>query len=646
MIGPVFNREFLTAPRKTSLYITRAAYGAALLIIIATASMLVTGQKLLETVGETAQFHLLLFQFLAPVQLVLALLFSGLFVAASVAQEKDRRTLILLLMTRLTNAELVLGKLLASLLTVLVLLATALPIFAICALWGGVSFSQITRVFLITVTASLAAGSLGGLLAFWREKTFQALSMTMLSLVAYLILWEVVYFGFGSQVVAGGELYQWANLFSPLRALDAATIPTPEPASITAWLQHPAHGCALFSLGVVLVLNGISMLGVRAWNLTSDARRSAEERESQTALTTTQVTDQTTAITAAAESASPTESPAPPKTSLRSIFQEETHVEPTSDATKPASVSTKPSIHAAPGRQRHVWDQPILWRELRTWAYGKRILIVRAAFVLLSIACLGILIGAYQTNESLNADTVSTILSPLFVLSMVLVNAQAVTSFCSERDGKTLDLLLVSPLTEQEIVYGKIGGCFYNTWELWLVPMLFCLGLVFIQNEDALPILTWESLFYMVVGLAVLYLFVTVLGLHAGMTYDNSRLAISISLGTVIFLFVGIFTCIRMIITFAGSFELQLYPFLAFMLGGGVGLFAALGSRNPSPALLITSFLCPFATFYAISSFLLDQTLNVFLVSVFTYGFATVSMMIPALSSHDGTMGRTSGEEV
>ena len=36
---------------------------------------------------------------------------------------------------------------------------------------------------------------------------------------------------------------------------------------------------------------------------------------------------------------------------------------------------------------------------------------------------------------------------PLFLLSLVLVNAQAVTSLTSERDTRAIDLLLVSDLT-------------------------------------------------------------------------------------------------------------------------------------------------------------------------------------------------------
>ena len=200
LIGPVFTREVVTAPRRARLYVSRAAYISALLVLVCTAWLLVTGTQFVRNVGDMARFGAMLFQILAPLQLALAIFFSALLAAAAVAQEKDRRTLDLLLLTNLTNSELVLGKLLASLLNVLVMLAASLPLFMLCALFGGVAFSQIARVFAVTVATTIAAGSIGSLVALWREKTFQTLALTALMLVFWLAAGEAVARGaFGEQ---------------------------------------------------------------------------------------------------------------------------------------------------------------------------------------------------------------------------------------------------------------------------------------------------------------------------------------------------------------------------------------------------------------------------------------------------------------
>jgi len=150
-----------------------------------------------------------------------------------------------------------------------------------------------------------------------------------------------------------------------------------------------------------------------------------------------------------------------------------------------------------------------------------------------------------------------------------------------------------------------------------------------------------EVLVYMLLGLGVLYAFVAMLGVHAGMHYANSRSAIGISLGTVFFLVVGVATCMRMMVAFSGAFEAQFQPFFVFMVGGGVGLYVSLGARNPSKAIGVASFLCPLATFYAMTSFLLDKPYLAFAAIAAAYGFTTVAMLIPAIDEFDVATGRT-----
>ena len=141
------------------------------------------------------------------------------------AQEKDRRTLVLLLLTNLTNSELVLGKLLASLLNVLVLISAALPLFMLTALFGGVAFGQIGRVFAVTLATAVVAGSLGSTIGLWREKTFQTLALTVLSLSLWLAVGEAMARGIFGAAWSGADASVWAAGFSPWQAIQVATRP-------------------------------------------------------------------------------------------------------------------------------------------------------------------------------------------------------------------------------------------------------------------------------------------------------------------------------------------------------------------------------------------------------------------------------------
>ena len=620
LVGPVFNREVVLAPRRTRIYVARTAYVAALLVLMTTAWLVLSGTQEVRGLGDLARFGTILFQILARLQLALAMFFSAMFSASAVAQEKDRRTLVLLLLTRLSNSELVLGKLLASLLGVLVVLAGALPLFMLSALLGGVSFDQIARVFAVTLASVLACGSLGSTLALWREKTFQALAMTVLVLGLWLAVWKFVETGAVGESFWGLSCQGWAAGFSPWQAIDEATRPYVHADPTLGALGTPVNLFLVVAVLISLVLNGVAVAMVRIWNPSREAQPVQPEEDAP----------QRESIWGAEHDARTMEG--------RPSF-------PSTGKAAGEAIKDSPALAAAEraGRTRRVWDNPIIWREMRTWAYGRRILVIKLAYlVLFALAAFGLHRMAQTYQLAAQGGGVTPVplllLTLLFLLSLVLVNAQAVTSMTSERDGRALDLLLVTDLTPKEIVFGKLGGVFYNSKEMVVLPMLLCVYLCFKGS------LSLENLIYLLGGLAVLYVFVATLGIHVGMIYANSQGAIGTSLGTVFFLFLGVYTCMRIMIAFSGSFEAQLPAFFAFAVGGGVGLYVALGVRNPSPAIGIASFLCPMLTFVAITNFRLGQTLGVFLVTAAAYGFATAAMLVPAIYEFDVATGRTTVE--
>ena len=66
--------------------------------------------------------------------------------------------------------------------------------------------------------------------------------------------------------------------------------------------------------------------------------------------------------------------------------------------------------------------------------------------------------------------------------------------------------------------------------------------------------------------------------------------------------------------------------------------------KNAMAGKHISSSVLPFLTFYALTSFLLDNTLGVLVAVAVTYGFTTLAMLIPAVSEFDVALGRSSAE--
>jgi ABC-type transport system involved in multi-copper enzyme maturation permease subunit len=571
LAGPIFSREVLTSPRQPQHFVLRSGYVLGLFVLMYTASQATFGWQQVSSIGEIARFGSLLFQLFSMVQLALVLFFAPLFAASRVAQEKDRQTLVLLLMTDLKDRELVFGKLLASLLPVGMLLAASAPVFALVSLLGGVSLAQIGWSLALCAATGLAAGSWGSLVAFWREKTFQTLAISVLGLVLFIGVVEAGMVLLGSDSPAG----RWLVFGDPFRGmllvLDPLAVSPGQSAATLPVLPFVVAMCLL-----AMMANGMAVWRLRIWNPSRSFVDPLKE-------------------SAAADAAARTVT-------------------------------------------RRIWSNPIIWREICTKAYGRKVVLIKLAYFVFFLFA----VAYVYSNRDNAAELVLGMISPagfafigVGLVALLLVNAQAVTALTSERDAKTLELLLVTDITAREFIYGKIGGVLYNMREAVLLPLA---GLVWLAMQGRLGP---ENFTFVALGFLLLVVFAAMLGLHSGLSFENSRSAIANSLGTMFFLFLGVFICMMLIIESRSSFAQQLTSFLVLILGGSMGLWASFTHRNPSTALTASAFQLPFFTFYAITGFLLGDTMGPWLAVSWAYGFTVVAMLVPAVSEFDVALGRT-----
>ncbi len=598
MLGPIFAREWLTLARRSQHYLLRTIYLGGLWILLLTLWQAAVGWERAATTSDLGRFGLLAFRLLAFVQLALLLFFAALAAASAIAQEKDRRTFLLLLLTDLSNMEIVLGKQLGSLLQIGVFLLGAVPIFAILGLLGGIAPAQILDAFLVLATTALAGGALGTLVALWRDKTFQALALTVLCLVLYLVFVQAL--GLLAAVVGwpdAATVSQWQTWLHPLLAMQQVLDPAVDARGLTA-----AQGYAVVMLAIFVLLNVWSVARLRVWNPSGEP-----------------------------------------------IMQREA-VDP--DAKEKALSA---GVHAAPGPVRPVWANPVPWREIVTRAYGRRPLLVKAAYLIV----VG-LVGYYALFVMPPVEWAAAYgLVPIAIISLLLISAQAVTSITSERDLGALDLLMVTDLTGREFIFGKLLGIAWNTKEFILPPLILAvvyavrgdLALAPPERPDLVFSKNFESVVCIVLALLVLMAFTMVLGLHVALRTYNSRMSVINTLGSVFFLSVGTLVCIYLI-RINGRFEYQWFSFIGFLSAGIGGLWWVLnGDRQwTAPALTLASIVCPLAVFYTVTNILIGKPgqlessdpLIPFLVTGGAFGFTLAAMLIPLLSEFDVAVGRTS----
>src|SRR4029079_2699191 len=157
-------------------------------------------------------------------------------------------------------------KLLAGMLSVIVVVVATLPLFMIIALLGGVSTAQIIRVEAVTLASALVAGSLGSTIALWREKTFQALAMTLLVLVLWLLGWEIVAAIGADANWLGLPARSWAITMSPWQAVHEAAQPIFDTSRSGTLGSDPVLLFLIASTVASAALNLVAMARIRVWN--------------------------------------------------------------------------------------------------------------------------------------------------------------------------------------------------------------------------------------------------------------------------------------------------------------------------------------------------------------------------------------------
>jgi ABC-type transport system involved in multi-copper enzyme maturation permease subunit len=125
-------------------------------------------------------------------QLALVLLVAPAATAGAICLDRARGTLAHMLLTDLSDAEIVLGKLAGRMLPVLGLLACTLPLMELLTLLGGVDPTALLSAFVITASLAALGCSLAMFLSLWMGKTHEALLATYAILCGWLLAWPVL----------------------------------------------------------------------------------------------------------------------------------------------------------------------------------------------------------------------------------------------------------------------------------------------------------------------------------------------------------------------------------------------------------------------------------------------------------------------
>jgi ABC-type transport system involved in multi-copper enzyme maturation permease subunit len=145
------------------------------------------------TVSQRARLAGSFFTSFMTAQFAIVFLITPLYTASAIAEQKERRTLDFLLLTDLSNREIVLGMLGARLAKLLLLMMTGLPVLSLLEFLGGVDPDLVLAGFVATCMLMASLGSVS-ILASVHART--ALGAVIVSYLVTLLLFVIAFLPF------------------------------------------------------------------------------------------------------------------------------------------------------------------------------------------------------------------------------------------------------------------------------------------------------------------------------------------------------------------------------------------------------------------------------------------------------------------
>ncbi len=176
--GPVFKYEMLLDSRRRQVYEGRALFVLLVLFGLLWVWFIFdnapTGSRA-SIYQQMAQLGEWFFYTMAGIQISVVMLVAPAATAGSICIDRARGTLLHMLMTDISNVEIVLGKLGARLAPLIGIILCGVPVAALTALLGGIQFGSIAVVFGISLALAVLGCTFAITVSVWARKTHDVL---------------------------------------------------------------------------------------------------------------------------------------------------------------------------------------------------------------------------------------------------------------------------------------------------------------------------------------------------------------------------------------------------------------------------------------------------------------------------------------
>jgi len=425
VLGPIFTKELRCTGRRKRHYVLRFVYLALLTIVMALIWM--TAVAWLDDVppayrilrmpeaGQIIITAIVWFQFIGT-QLLAVILLS-----TAISDEVYHRTLGVLMTTPITSFQIVMGKLFSRLWMLIVLLGVSVPLLAIVRVFGGVPWGYVVAGMCITFTAMLFAASVSMLLSVFCRRAYMVILFSFIiggvfyGLIPFLIAMSASKSGQREE-----EIMASLAAANPFLTLFLVTIEMHEPRTVGMISYSWPLYCGV-TLGVSAAVLAFCVSVVRKAALSQAGGPGAGARPTSEVRRTT----------------------APP---IRSAS---------------AGVTSRRAV-------RRVTGSPVVWKELRASLFRGRAKAPIITLVIVIALALTYASWGEGLTEQYSHLSYLVVFTMIAALTTSVLSAVAITS---EKESRSWPILLATPLSSGQIVWGKFVGLLWRSLPVWLLPL-------------------------------------------------------------------------------------------------------------------------------------------------------------------------------
>lgn len=185
MMNPILNKELTVGSRSIKMSIHLMLYNL-ILGGIAIITLLILREESAYG-GADYQSLMALFPILATLQCFIILFMIPVLTASSIAGERERQTLDVMLTTPISAFSIVLGKVFSAMAQVLMYVLSSIPIMSLAFIIGGMSWSYILGFIVMVIYASFYVGAVGVYCSAKKKKTIASVISSFIFIAATMV---------------------------------------------------------------------------------------------------------------------------------------------------------------------------------------------------------------------------------------------------------------------------------------------------------------------------------------------------------------------------------------------------------------------------------------------------------------------------